>query len=95
MDYTTNLTAVLSAPKKSGTKVTFTADSKAGIKSAALYYNTGGILYDSQCQIVWLTKSAEVSGNKITATLPSGTKGYYIQVTDNNGYRMTTGYQSN
>ena len=86
----------LSIPKKSGSKVTVTAESKVGIKSATLYYTKDGVLYESSgCQSLWLPQSAEVKGSTITATLPSGTKGYYIQVTDNSGNRMTTGYQAN
>lgn len=84
----------LSAPKRNGSNVTVTATSDVGIKSATLYYTAGGVLYGSSgCESLWLYQTAEVSGNKISATIPSGTKGYYIQVTDNNGNRITTGYQ--
>jgi len=85
----------LSTPKKSGSKVTLTATSDIGVKSATLYYTTSGVVYDGTCNSLWLSQSAEVKGNKITATLPNGTKGYYIGVTDSNGNRITTGYQTN
>ena len=85
----------LSAPKKTGSKVTLTATSDVGIKNATLYYTTSGIVYDGTCNSLWLSGSTEINGDKITATLPNGTKGYYIQVTDTNGNRTTTGYQAN
>jgi len=85
----------LSAPKKTGAKVTVTATSDVGIRSATLYYTKNGVVYESQCQSLWLSQSAEVKGNSVSATLPNGTKGYYISVTDNSGNRITTGYQAN
>ena len=85
----------LSVPKKTGSKVALTATSDTGLKSATLYYTSSGVVYDGTCNSLWLSESAEINGDKITATLPNGTKGYYIQVTDNNGNRITTGYQAN
>jgi len=86
----------ISSLKKSGNKVTMQIKSDAEIKSATLYHTSSETKYNNNgCENLWLPKSATVNGDKVTAELPSGTKGYYIEVKDANGNRITTGYQAN
>lgn len=86
----------VSVPKKSGNKVTVQVESSVPIESAAIYYTPIDITYNSSgCENLWLSRNAEISGGKVTAEIPNGTKGYYIEVKDTNGNRMTTGYQQN
>lgn len=83
----------LKSPKISGTKVTVPYESDAPIKSARMLYSPSGILCENGVNnTVWGYAEATINKGSITATLPAGAVGFFIEVTDANRCRVTTGY---
>ncbi len=83
----------LKKPKVSGSSVTVQYESEAPIRSARMLYTQSGILCEKGVNnTVWGYAEAKINKGSITATLPAGAVGFFIEVTDANRCRVTTGY---
>lgn len=83
----------LKKPKISGSTVTIPYESEAPIRSARLLYSPSGVLCENGVNnTVWGYAEAKINKGSITATLPAGAVGFFVEVTDANRCRVTTGY---
>ena len=80
----------------SGRNASFTCESEAGLEKARLIYNTTGMIYENgagkQATTQWMTVDLTPRTGKISVSVPGDAKGFYVEVTDKNGNRMTTEY---
>ena len=78
-----------------GNTASFSFKTENNISKIRLVYNTSGISYDgSTSKTVWeQPEEIAVPQNKtVTLTLPSGTKGFYFELTDDACGVVTTEY---
>ncbi len=80
----------------SGRNASFDCTAEAGLEKARLIYNTTGMVYGngagSQATTEWTTVDIAPRTGKISVSVPGNAKGFYVEVTDKNGNRMTTEY---
>lgn len=80
----------------SGRNASFTCESEAGLEKARLIYNTTGMVYGngagSQATTQWTTVDLTPRTGNMSVSVPGDAKGFYVEVTDKNGNRMTTEY---
>lgn len=86
----------LSKISLNGRNASFTCEAEVGLESARLIYNTTGMVYGNgagkQATTQWTTQSINVKNGKVSVSVPGEAKGFYIEVTDQKGNRMTTEY---
>lgn len=80
----------------SGRQASFTCVAEAGLEKARLIYNTTGMVYENgagnQATTSWTTVDLTPRTGTMTVSVPGDAKGFYVEVTDKNGNRMTTEY---
>lgn len=86
----------LSKISLNGRTATFTCEAEAGLEKARLIYNTTGMVYGNgagkQATTQWITVDLKPQKGKMSVSVPGDAKGFYVEVTDKNGNRMTTEY---
>lgn len=67
--------------------ISFSIPAGVTVGNVQLVYSQTAYAFDSNynCEAIWAVKNATVSGTSASAVLPSGTKSFYLNITDNRG----------